>query len=149
MLGRIGRVESSFKTVRVGHAYFNLVEMLKCWNDDFRCKRQRGDDSPGSDRAIIGACGNAARHVIKKNTLDSIDYVSCRAGTFTRRQPPAVFAIASEPERVVYCVLLLHIRCPAGVLEVIQSMLAHKVVLDAPKVYPYMRELVGEERARM
>src|SRR5476649_2632998 len=89
MLSRERRVESCLETVRASHPYFNLVEVLKGRNDDLRRERQRGDDSPGSKRAIIGTFGNAARHVITKDTLDPVDQVRCRARTFARRQPPA------------------------------------------------------------
>src|ERR1700675_2551736 len=149
MLSRERRVDSSLKAVRASHAYFNLVERLKGWNDDLRRERQRGDDSPGSDRAIIGTRGNAARHVVKKDTLDPIDQVRCRARTFARCQSPAVFAVTQELLRILYCILLLHMRGATTVLEVIRSVLTHEVVLKTAKVCPHVRELVYEERTGM
>src|ERR1700730_3286025 len=96
MLGRERRVERSLKTIGVNHAYFNMAEGLNGRNNDLRSERQRGDDSPRSDRAIVGTRGNAACYIIKKDPLNPIDQMSCRARTFARRQSPAVFAVARE-----------------------------------------------------
>src|SRR5450432_2420140 len=131
MFSRESRVASSLKTVLASRAtYFNLDKILNGRNDDLRRERQRGDDSPGSDRTIIGT-QDTALQVIIKDTLDSIDQVRCRTRTFARRQPPAVFTVAFELERVVYCILLLHMRGTTSVFEVIRSVLTHEVVLDS------------------
>src|SRR5947209_4281760 len=70
-----------------------------------------------------------------------------RAGAIARRNPPDVFTVAFELSRITDRILLLHVGRAATVLEVINSLPAHELILDAAKVYPQVRELVDEERA--
>ena len=117
--------------------------MADAWNDYFRRKRQRRDDDPRSDGAVVGSERSAARDVIVELPLDSIDRPRDPAGPVACGEPPAIFAVALKPERVPDGILLLHERRLPAVLEVVAAALAHEGVAD-PAIDPQVRELVGK-----
>ena len=73
----------------------------------------------------------------------------CADAAVAGRDPPAIRPVALELQRVADRVLPLDIGRPPAVLEVVDPPVAHEGILDAAEVDPDVRELVGEERARV
>ena len=70
-------------------------------------------------------------------------------GAVARGDAPAIVAVARELERIVDRVAALHMRRATAVLEIVDALVAHERVLDAAKVDPDVRHLVGEQRSRV
>src|SRR5664280_653115 len=98
-------------------------------------------------RPVVRSVRHPARLVVKEPALDSIHLDGVGAGAVARCDPPTVFAIARELAGIVDRVLLLHIRCAAGVLEIVDTFVAHERILNAAKVDPDVRSLMREQRA--
>src|SRR5437870_7381045 len=128
------------------HTDFNLIKVLKCRQDNLWSKRKRGYDRPRRQRAIVRPIRNTPRNVIKENPFDSVNYQILGARTFARRQSPAHLAVAFEAIRIALRVFSLRVSCTTTILEIIQTVFAHELILDPAKIDPDMGELMCVER---
>ncbi len=144
----VGGVEGGFEAVRVGLRQLDLVKVVvDRGQHDLGGERQRTHHRPGRDGAVVGSVWHASSQVTEELALDAAYFDRIGSGTVARCDSPTPRAIARELERIVYRVSLLHIGSATAVLEVVDSFGAHEGVLNAAKVYPDMRELVGEQRS--
>src|ERR1700674_1011159 len=123
--------------------------ILECGQYDLGRERQRRHHSPRRKGAVVGSVGHAAPYIVEESALDTTHFDAGGAGALTRGKSPAMRAIAREFERVGDRVLPLHISRAPAVLEIVDALVAHEVVLNATKVDPDMRELVREQRPRV
>src|SRR5262245_46732299 len=143
---RVRRVERRLEAVSLRRAEIELRHGAEGGNHDLRCERQRGDDHPRRQRAVVGTVGRTAGAVPIELALDPVHPPGLEAGPVTRGDAPAVLAVAGELERILPRILLMDVGRPPAVLEVIAPVVAHELVLDAAEIDPEMRELVREER---
>ena len=97
------------------------------------------------------ACRHRARleHralVVVESAQFAFDLFACWSWTIARGETPNVFTIAFEASRIANRVLLLNVSRAAAVLEIIDPLLPHVLVLNATKINPHVRELMDEER---
>src|SRR5215204_1477017 len=145
-IAREGRVEAARDAVPAHHLAPVLSEVIERREHDLRREGERGDHSPGGERAVVRAVRDGARVVVVEAPRDAFDPARGRAGAVARRDAPAILAVADELLRITNRILLLHVAGAAAVLEVINASRAHEVILNAAKVYPDVGELVNEER---
>src|SRR5207248_6787606 len=116
---------------------------MERWQDNLRRKRQRCDHRPGSKGAVVRAKGNATTFVIVKVYGSAVDASHCGSRSITRRQSPDMFAIALEMFGVPNRVLLLCISRSTAVLEIVDRLALHVLILDPAKIDPHVRQLVN------
>ena len=126
-----------------------MHQIVDCRQHDLRREWQRRHHGPRRDGAVVRSVRYAAPHVVEELPLDAVHLDGVGTGAVARGDPPAIFAIARELERIVDRVPLLHIGCAAGVLEIVDAFVAHERVLNAAKVDPDMRNLMREQRPRV
>src|SRR5579864_3739526 len=115
--------------------------------NDFRRKRQGRDDCPRSDGAVVGSERHAARKISKELAVDTFDPAHGGSRPITCGDSPAAFGVALELLRILNGVFLLHQRGAAAIFEIIDSLPAHKLVLNAAEIQPQMRKLMNEQRS--
>src|SRR4029434_7835605 len=142
-------IEGRLESVLRGHPQLHSSKVPHGRNDDFRSKRERGDDDPGSDSAVIWTEWGAPSDVIEELALDAVEYTLPPAGSVGCREAPTVFAVANEIPGIADRVFLLNKRRLPAVFKVVAASRPHEFVADAAKVDPHMRELMGEERPRV
>lgn len=137
---RMGGIERRLEAVATDFFQIDLVsEVLDRRQYDFRREWQRRDDGPGRDGAVIRPVRHTASQIIEELALDAVYFDRAGAGAVTRSNSPATPAIARKLERIVHRVLLLNIRRATAVLEIVDALAAHELVLYAPKIDPKMR----------
>src|SRR5687768_5300742 len=115
-------------------------------DDDFRRERQRRDDHPRCDSAIVWAKRRPAGHVAVKLPVHAANDARDPARTISGGEAPTMLTVALKASWVPDRVLLLHKRCVPAVFEVVAFPLAHERVANATEVDPEVRELVREQR---
>src|SRR4029077_1389297 len=95
-----GLVEGRLEPIRGGHAEVQPGEVAGSRDDDFRRKRQRGDDDPRSNGAVVNAERSAARDIIIELPLHPVHPPLDPAWTVAGREAPAMLPVALELERV-------------------------------------------------
>ncbi len=135
-IARKGRIEAARDAVLAHHLAPFLSEVIEGGQHDLRREGERGDHRPGGERAVVRAVRDAPRVVVVETPRDAFDPARGCAWAIARRDAPTILAVAHELLRITNRILLLHVAGAAAVLEVINSALAHEVVLNAAKVYP-------------
>src|SRR6185437_2805925 len=110
---------------------------------------QRRYHRPRRDGAVVRSVWHSAPKVVEEPPLDAVQLDGVGAGAIARRDSPAILAVTRELEWVVDCVFSLHTGCAAGVLEIVDSLVAHERILNAAKIDPDMRNLMREQRPRI
>lgn len=113
---------------------------------NFRRERQGRNDRPWGDCAVIGTIGHTTCGIIEESTPNAVYFEPAKAGAIARGYSPAAAIIASKFEWIIYRVLLPDISCTATILKIIDTFIAHEVVLNITKINPDMRELMREQR---
>src|SRR5580765_1398796 len=88
-------------------------------------REQRCGDRPRCDGAVAGTVGYASSHLVEELTVDPGHGHSFRAGPRSL-SAPAILAVMGKLERVVDCVLTLHISGPLAVLEIVDPVVTHE-----------------------
>ena len=70
---RVSRIEAANEAVGGPGLWIHVLTMPNGRESDLRRERQRGDDAPGGERAIVGPVGNAARPVSEEATLNAVN----------------------------------------------------------------------------
>ena len=115
-------VERRLEPVRSRHPQVQPGKVPDGRDDDLRGERQRGDHDPRGDGAVVGTERGAAGDVVEELALDPVHHPLHPAGAVAGREPPAVFAVADELQRVADRVLLLHEGRLPAVLEVVAAV---------------------------
>src|SRR6185436_20928278 len=68
-------------------------------------------------------------------------------GSVARAEAPDLAVVAAPAHRVLHRVLAVRVRRAPAVLEIVDALLAHELVLDAAEVDPDVRVLVAEHRS--
>src|SRR4029077_5481546 len=139
-------IERRLEPVFRGHPQVHSGKVPHGRDHDFRSKRERGDDDPRGDSAVVWPEWGASSDVIEKLVFDAADNTLCPTGSVGCRESPTVFAVPHEIPGIANRVFLLHKRRLTAVLEVVAAMRSHEFVANAAKIDPHMRELMGEER---
>src|SRR5688572_10715152 len=121
--------------------------MIESRQNDFRGERQRSDCRPRSDGAVIRSKGDAACPVVEKVSSGASHCPNRWPRAVARGDAPAVLAVAAELSGIPDRVLPLDVGGTPAVLEIVDSPLAHVIVLDAAEIQPGVRELMDEKRA--
>src|SRR5450759_141199 len=122
-------------------------EVRDCRHRDLWRKRQRSNRGPRSDRTVVGSVWHGPPSVVEEPSLDTIELAGELTRAIARRNPPAELAVMRKSAGIADAVLLLDERGAPAVLEVIDAVLAHELILDATKIDPHMGELMREERS--
>src|SRR2546421_5711847 len=141
------RIVATLETILAGHLRKLLVEVMKRWQHNLRRKRQRCDHRPGSKCAIIRSKGNAPPFVIVKAYRSAFDVASRGSRPVAGRDSPNMFAISLKLFWILNRVLPLCVSRSTCVLEIINRLAFHVVILNAAKVDPHVRELMNKKRA--
>jgi len=142
----IGLVERRLEAVALLGTELELGHRADRRDYDLRGERQRRDNYPRSDRAVIGTIGCPASVIAVKLPLDPVHGPFVPIGAIGCCNSPTEFPVARELQRVADRVLSMNIRCLPAVLEVVGAMLAHESVAQIAEIDPQVRELVREER---
>src|SRR4030095_16464768 len=142
-------IERRLEPILPGHPQVHSGKVPDGRDDDFRSKRERGDDDPRGDSAVVWTEWGASSDVIEELAFDAVDYTLPPTRSVACRKAPTVFAVADEIPGIADRVFLLHKRRLPAVLEVVAAVRPHEFVANAAKVDPHMRELMGEERPRV
>src|SRR4029453_11069237 len=139
-------VERWLEAVLVRHAKMEPSHGTDGRHDDLRRERERGNDRPRRDGAVVGAVWHSAGVVVEEFTVDAVHGPLHPAGTIGRRDSPAEFTVAGKFEGIVDRILPMDVRRHTAVLKVVASPLAPEGVGKIPEVDPERREVVREER---
>src|SRR5205807_6140079 len=101
---------------------------------NLRRKWQRSDHRPGSKCAVIRPERNPASLIIIKIYSSAVDAARCRPRPIARRDSPDMFAITLETFGIPDCVLLLCVSRSAAVLEIIDCLAFHILILNTAKI---------------
>src|SRR2546423_4592724 len=144
---RIGkrRIVATLETILAGHLRKLLFEVMERWQDNLRRKWQRCDHRPGSKCAVIRPERNPASFIVIKFYSSVIDALRCGSRPIARRKSPDVLAIALEIFWIPNRVLLLCVSRSTAILEIIDCLAFHVLILNAAKVDPHVRQLVNKE----
>src|SRR5436190_12690441 len=118
---------------------------MERWQHDLRCERQRCNHRPGSKRAVIRSERNSTPFIVIKVDGSPVDAPLCRSRPIARRQPPYMFAIGLKMFWIPNRVLLLCISRATSVLDIVDCLAFHILILDAAKVDPHVRKLMNEK----
>ena len=140
------RIETADEPVLAFHLRVRHGTVLQGGKHDLRSERQRCDDGPRSQRAVIRTIRHASRDIPKEAPCDSSRSARRRTRAVTRRDAPGVLAIVAEALGIPNGVLLVHVGCATAVLEVVNRLPAHEGILDAAEVNPQVGELMHEQR---
>src|SRR5262245_27961304 len=144
-----GRIERCLEAVLVDASELPAHEVRDRRQDDLRREWERGDHGPGSNRAVVGAIRHAAREVVEKPPLDSVDRELELPRSVARSETPAEFTVVREAARIADGILLLHLGCTPAVLEIVDPVFPHEGVLDAAEIDPHMGKLVRKQGSRI
>src|SRR4029450_6930969 len=111
-------IERRLEPVFRGHPQVHSGKVSHGRNDDFRSKRERSDDDPRGDSAVVGPEWGASSDVIEKLAFDTADNTLCPTGSVGCRESPTVFAVTDEIPGIADRVFLLHKRRLTAILEV-------------------------------
>src|SRR6202165_2846390 len=114
---------------------------------DVRSKRKRADCGGRGDGTVVNntAHGHATRGVLQEAAIATQIRLARGSGAIGSAHAPHVLAVSLPLLRIRDGVPALRVSGPAAVLEVVESMVAHVLVLDAAEIHPYVRVLVAEE----
>ena len=105
---RVGRVKRRLEAVAM--LVMKLQgkhEMMNRRQHDVRRERQRGDNRPRCERAVVDTERGAAALVVEEMALDAVDATHIGTEAVARGDAPRVLAIAVETERIVDRIALL------------------------------------------
>src|SRR3989442_11874910 len=145
-LSGVSGIESGLITVGIFSSQLKVIKIFNRGQNNFWGKRQRCDNRPWRQRAVVGTVRYAAGDVIVKTPVNPANPARFRSRAVAGRNSPTVLAIAFKVERISYRILLLHVRGSPAVFKIVDPFVAHELVLDSPKIDPHMRKLVNENR---
>jgi hypothetical protein len=144
---RIERIEEAVLAVDVRAVA--LVHFLRRGDHDLRRERQRGDGRVRRDRAVVE--GFDAAHAARRVGAELPQLAAITQLVITRPvargEAPDVRPVTDPVEGIADRVRALRQDCAAAVLEVVDTLRPHELVLDAAVVDPDRAELVAEHRA--
>src|SRR5262249_30094485 len=135
-------IERRLEPVFAGHTQIHPGKMAHRGYDDLRSERQRCDDDPRGNGAVIGAEWGAPSKVVEELAFDAVHNPFGPTRSVACRETPTILPVALEIHRIANRVLLLHRGCLAAVLKIVAAVLLHEGVPDAAKVDPHVRELM-------
>src|SRR5262245_30922092 len=135
----IGRIGTADEAVLVGDFWISVQIVPKSGKNDFRRKRQRRSHGPRRQRPVVRTVGHPSSTVAKEPARNPSYPTSRWPGAVARRDTPPMLAVAHKPARIPNRILLLNIGRPTAVLEVIDVVTSHEVILDPSEINPNMR----------
>ena len=76
---------------------------------NLRCERERSDDRPRRNRAVMQTKESASCYVIGKHPLDFVHLKNGRPWSVARGQSPAVFVIVGKSKRILDPILSVNV----------------------------------------
>ena len=99
-MSRKRRIETADEPILAFDLWVHHGTVLQGRKHDLRSERQRRDDGPRSQRAVIRTIRHASREIPMEAPCDAF-YSTCRwPRAVTRRDAPGVLAIATEALRI-------------------------------------------------
>ena len=130
------RIETADEPVLAFHLWIRRGTVLQRGKHDLGSKRQRGDDGPRRQRAVVRTIGHPSRPVAEEAPRHAFHAARRRSRAVARRDAPDVLAVVAKVPRIPHRVLLVHVRRAAAVLEVVDGMPPHERILYPAEVDP-------------
>src|SRR4029450_13197559 len=103
-------IERRLEPIFRGHPQVHSGKIPHRRDDDFRSKRERGDDDPRGNSSVVWTEWGAPGDVVEELAFVAVDDTLLPTGSVACREAPTMFAVADEIPGIPDRVFLLHQR---------------------------------------